>query len=110
MTVTALYDIICILKNMLWEGLGMQYQYNILEISKDCEFVFFECSNGDYGVLEPQNCEIAVGDILQPLNTRDLPCCGVQSLLLNGRKQVKVYIDDLNFKEEAYKLFKQYSK
>ena len=54
----------------------MKYQYNILEVSKDFEFAFFECSNGDYGVLEPQNCDIEVGDILQPTCSKDTPHCG----------------------------------
>lgn len=75
----------------------MQYQYNILEVSKHCEFAFFECSNGDYGVLEPHNCDVEVGDILQPTSTKDTPHCGSQPLILNGRNQVKVYIDELDF-------------
>lgn len=88
----------------------MQYQYNILEISKDCEFAFFECSNGDYGYLEPQNCEVEVGDVLQPLDSKSNPQCGLQTFILNGRKQVKIFIDDLNFKDDAYESFKKYSK
>ena len=88
----------------------MQYQYNILEVSKDCQFAFFECSNGDYGVLEPHNCDIEVGDVLQPAGSKDTPHCGSQPLILNGRKQVRVYIDELDFKDGAYKLFIEYSK
>ena len=72
---------------------------------KEWRICFFECSNGDYGVLEPQNCEVAIGDVLYSIKTKDVPYCGVQSLLLNGTIQVKVYVDDLNFKDDAYKLF-----
>lgn len=88
----------------------IQFQYNILEISKDGDFAFFECSNGDYGVIEPQDCELAVGDVLRPFESRMLPRCGVQTLILNGVRKVKVYVDDLNFRNEAYELFRKYAR
>ena len=87
-----------------------QFEYIILEVSNDCEFAFFECSNGDYGVLEPLNCEVAVGDVLQSTNSKAIPCCGSQFLVLNGKKQVKIHIDELDFKDGAYKLFMELSK
>lgn len=102
MTVKNLYGII--LRNG-WRKCMQQIQYIILKVSKNGGFAFFECSNGDYGILEPQNCEVAIGDVLYSINTKDVPYCGVQSLLLNGTIQVKVYVDDLNFKDDAYKLF-----
>lgn len=86
-----------------------QFQYIIIEVSNKGGFAFFECTNGDYGVLEPQNCEVDVNDVLTPASTKVMPCCGEQLLILNGGRQVKVVIDDLNFKEPAYKLFHELS-
>ena len=84
-----------------------QYTYTILKVTKNCEFAFFKCSNGDYGVLEPQNCEVAEGDILQSIDKKTMPRCGVQFLALNGKTTVKVYVDDLDFKEGEYKHFNE---
>lgn len=39
-----------------------------------------------------------------------LPGCGVQTLILNGVRKVKVYVDDLNFRNEAYELFRKYAR
>lgn len=83
----------------------MEFQYNILKVSSNGANVFFECSNGDYGVLEPIDCELSVGDILNNNNVNVKPCCGFQELVLNNRRKVKIHVEDLNVKERAYELF-----
>ena len=83
----------------------VKFQYKILAVSEK-NFAFFECSNGDYGILEPLDFEVSVNDVLCSLKFEIRPSCGSQIVVLNGRDQVKVLIDELGKKDVVYKLFK----
>lgn len=85
------------------------FQIKILEIDKEGIYAFFECSNGDYGYLEPVIGDVNVGDILE-FYSKNGPKCGLAEFPHNRQKKIRCFVHCLNSKEEAYNEFLYNSK
>lgn len=86
-----------------------KYYLTIMEVSRNGEFAIFQRNDDEYGWLEPLNCEVSVGDILEEIKPNSFIKCGPIECLIN-KKTGRIHINDYGFEEDIRKQYNRYAK